>query len=522
MAQSIRNLALGSKIKDGQGNKFIVIAHDHYASNEVTLMTEASIGQKQMHSNYNMNLDFANSDLLNYLNNDYFATLDSKLRSIIKVTSVPYKDGITSIINTEKTVQTKLFILSLKETGVSSTSASSKESTMSYVNSNLSSLYGTQTTWTRTERTSGTSSSSSYSYFWTIYDGGSPAYGDMDGSCATFPVFNLGATALVSDRTSGGYYSFVYNEPPVIQNIANIKGNYGSPTNITYTVTDSDDTSLTHYISFDNGSTYVQINPTRVGDTYTYSHVFSELKTYYCRVKVVDSANNSTTSNGFSVEINSVAPTVNIVSVIDKVVTFKASCLTHDIAKVEIVVNDVVVKTYTSGFDFNLVYEIDRATLNVGKNAIQIKATSTGNLIGYKDIEANKTTYNLPPVGTKVIIRDNVYTIVDAEKNGSNQVYTLDSNLLTNVSKGQVIKITQDYVKVLCSLSDLENYKNFKEMKLVKSKKLKGQFEGYVEEKYELESEGRYSTIKLETERFNNNVASEIIELQQYFDYLED
>ena len=59
-------------------------------------------------------------------------------------------------------------------------------------------------------------------------------------------------------------------------------------------------------------------------------------------------------------------------------------------------------------------------------------------------------------------------------------------------------------------------------MKLVKIKKLKGQFDGYVEEKYELEGEGRYSTVKLEAERFNNDVESEIIELQQHFDYIED
>ena len=64
--------------------------------------------------------------------------------------------------------------------------------------------------------------------------------------------------------------------------------------------------------------------------------------------------------------------------------------------------------------------------------------------------------------------------------------------------------------------------KDYKEMKLVKTKKLKGDLEGYVEEKYELQGEGRYSTVKLEVQRFNNNVATEILELQQYFDYLED
>ena len=46
-------------------------------------------------------------------------------------------------------------------------------------------------------------------------------------------------------------------------------------------------------------------------------------------------------------------------------------------------------------------------------------------------------------------------------------------------------------------------------MKLVKAKKLSGIFEGYIEEKYELEGEGRYSTIRLELERFNNNSENE-------------
>ena len=59
-------------------------------------------------------------------------------------------------------------------------------------------------------------------------------------------------------------------------------------------------------------------------------------------------------------------------------------------------------------------------------------------------------------------------------------------------------------------------------MKLVKAKKLSGIFEGYIEEKFELEGEGRYSSIKIEAERFNSDVESEIVELQQYFDYLED
>ena len=236
----------------------------------------------------------------------------------------------------------------------------------------------------------------------------------------------------------------------------------------------------------------------------------------------MDSAENSTVSNGFEVEVKASTPIVNIVSVVDRVITFKVSCITHDISKVEILINNKVVKTYESGFDFNLVYELDRAAVNIGKNHIQIKATSSEGLYGYRDLEANKETYNLPPVGTKIIIDNYVYIIANAQQAGANQIYTLERNLRADVSKGEEIRIEQDSIKVLCSLSNLETGRDFKEMKLIKSKKLKGMFEGYVEEKYELEGEGRYSIIKLETERFNNSVASEIIELQQYFDYMED
>jgi hypothetical protein len=210
------------------------------------------------------------------------------------------------------------------------------------------------------------------------------------------------------------------------------------------------------------------------------------------------------------------------VSVVDKVVTFKANCITSEVSKVEIIINGKNVKTFASGFDFNLVYEIDRNNLNIGKNSIQIKATSQENLVGYANLEASKTKYNLPPIGTKVIIGGIEYSISNASENGSNQTYTLNNNLINQVKKGDIVQVTQDLVKVLCSMSTLENVKDYKEMKLVKTKKLKGDLEGYVEEKYELQGEGRYSTVKLEMQRFSNNVATEILELQQYFDYLED
>lgn len=514
MAKSIGSLTLGSKIKDSNGNLFILIAKNHYGTNEVTLLSETSAKYMQMNPQSNLDLDYPNTEVAYYLNNDYLNTLDTQLANSIKVTSLPYTNALTTTQREPKKVDTKVFILSCTEVGFEQLFAGDGKQ-IDYIANNRGIVYR-NLCWTRTEYIP-----DKYSFYHVAYSGymsSSPLNGHYD----VIPAFNLSSSTLVSDNVSGGYYTFMFNEPPVIQTIGNIQGNFGSPTNISYVATDSDDTELTHYISFDNGTKWQEIKPTRIGNIYTYSHVFNELNTYYCRIKVVDSANNEVVSNAFTISVNAVAPTVNIVSVVDKVITFKTNCITSEVSKVEILINGQNVKTFTSGFDFNLVYEIDRNNLNIGKNSIQIKATSQENLVGYANLEASKTKYNLPPVGTKVIIGGIEYTISNASENGSNQTYTLNNNLVNRINEGDIIKITQDSVKVLCSISNLENVKDYKEMKLVKTKKLKGDLEGYVEEKYELQGEGRYSTVKLEVQRFNNDVVTEILELQQYFDYIED
>ena len=168
-----------------------------------------------------------------------------------------------------------------------------------------------EASWTRSE----TINSAGYiedSFYYTF--GGNNRYIETQATISrnVIPFMNLPSSVLVSDGVSNGYYSFVFNEPPVIQNINNINGNYGSTTNISYVATDSDDAELTHYISFDNGTKWQEIKPSRSGNTYTYSHVFNELKTYYCRVKVVDGAKNEAVSNALPITVNAVAPKVNI------------------------------------------------------------------------------------------------------------------------------------------------------------------------------------------------------------------
>ena len=107
MAQSIKNLALGSKIQDSKGNKFIVIAKNQYASNEVTLLSEQSIAKLQMSPTPSQNTEYPNTEVTYYLNNDYLKTLDSQLQTAIKVTSLPYSDSISGSQFTDKTVYAK-------------------------------------------------------------------------------------------------------------------------------------------------------------------------------------------------------------------------------------------------------------------------------------------------------------------------------------------------------------------------------------------------------------------------------
>ena len=525
MAQSIRNLALGSKIRDNKGNIFRVVAFNHYGSNQVTLM-HTNLNMSMQMNKIVYNAHYGSSEVHYYLNNGYLDRLQTEIKDSLLDTTVYYNDAISGTQSTMKSIITKAFIPANAELVGDPYYDPTNVSGLQYfyTNSFIRSLeYSHSSVWTRTEvvELSGTS----YVPFHYVFtNDGDYTYSIIESTLSAYvvPFINLPSDILVSNNVEYGAYSFIFNEPPVIQTINSIQGNYGSATNISYVATDSDDATLNHYISFNNGTKWQQIFPSRSGNIYTYSHVFSELNTFYCRIKVVDSAKNETVSNAFTITVNAVAPTVNIVSVVDKVVTFKTNCITSEVSKVEIIINNKVVKTFENGFNFNLVYEIDRNSLSIGKNSIQIKATSKENLIGYANLEASKTKYNLPQVGAKIIVNGFEYTILNSVENGSNQTYTLSSNLINTINKGDIVKVTQDSVKVLCSMSNLEDVKDYKEMKLVKTKKLKGDFEGYVEEKYELQGEGRYSTVKLEVQRFNNNVATEILELQQYFDYLED
>ena len=70
MAQSIKNLSIGSKIRDTKGNEFTVIAKNHYGSNQVTLMHTNAYINMPMHTSHNKNSEYGLSEVHYYLSND--------------------------------------------------------------------------------------------------------------------------------------------------------------------------------------------------------------------------------------------------------------------------------------------------------------------------------------------------------------------------------------------------------------------------------------------------------------------
>ena len=84
MAQSIKNLEVGSKIKDNKGNIFTVVAHNHYASNQVTLMHDNLNLSMQMHKNTGTYMmDYSISEVHYYLNNGYLKRLQTEVANNI-------------------------------------------------------------------------------------------------------------------------------------------------------------------------------------------------------------------------------------------------------------------------------------------------------------------------------------------------------------------------------------------------------------------------------------------------------
>ena len=120
MAQSIKNISIGSKIKDNKGNIFTVIAKNHYGSNQVTLMHTNAYINMQMHTSHNRNSEYGYSEVHYYLSNDYLKRLQDELKDSLLATQIYYNDAISTTQYTTKSLSAKAFIPAYSEIGDSS------------------------------------------------------------------------------------------------------------------------------------------------------------------------------------------------------------------------------------------------------------------------------------------------------------------------------------------------------------------------------------------------------------------
>ena len=523
MARSISYLQPGAKIKDSIGNTYVVLAHNHYAEGQVTVWTEKLVTTMKYSSIVQGYLDYEYTDINAYLKNTYPNTLSHTIKYYTVTTKLPYTDIISSALVENRYIESKYFLLSSTELGSTDYSYENNHKTIPYLGTYVN-RKSSETYWTRTEcSTHNNVTNTTANSYGTIMSSGGLGYPtSVNAIFGVRPAFNLSHELMVEDEVENGYYKIVEVIPPKISNISNMVGNFGSDTTINYEVVNEEGHELTHYFSIDNGDSWQVIKPTKNGDSYSFKHVFNEVKAHYCRIKVIDAINSSATSNLFTVTVNHSVPNINILGHTNLDFRFRVNCITSELSRIEIYVNDVLKETITENLDFTQTYSIDKSLLTNSKNYVQVKATAKSGLVGTKDIEVRKSTYDIPAIGSKVVINSDVYTVESAKKSGNNIVLNLVEALVEKVSKGDLIYILQDNVKVKCSLSNIESKLEYKDMKLVKVKALKGDLAGFIEEKYILDGEGRYSAIKLELEKFNSSIDVGVKELQQMFDYLED
>ena len=94
--------------------------------------------RKDIHSNRtwdNSNNDYANSDVHSWLNNTYLNLLDADIKAAVKQVKIPYRKGSgtsTSVTSGANGLSCKVFLLSMKEVGLSPSYAPSEGATLSY------------------------------------------------------------------------------------------------------------------------------------------------------------------------------------------------------------------------------------------------------------------------------------------------------------------------------------------------------------------------------------------------------
>lgn len=222
------------------------------------------------------------------------------------------------------------------------------------------------------------------------------------------------------------------DNPPSINNVSNISGIVGDSIQITYTATD-DNSITSHKFSEDGGNTWAIISPSKNGDIYTFSKVYTSSVVKNCKIKVIDSKNQETISNAFTITV-----TNNNVAVTEVTLNKSSVTLTVDESTTlyaTVLPSNATNKNITWGSSNESVATINGGTITAKSEGATVITVST--------VDGNKKATCSVVVNRKVVEPDPPPPATDNVKQdlfNSKQNYDTKYNSLINIIKNVIAK----------------------------------------------------------------------------------
>lgn len=250
MLTALKDKSIGSiikiKIKDDDTDFILTnlgAPNSSYKNANGAWLTQKDICTDEVRFSDKNDQAYAKSSIKTWLENTYLNYIDSKLQPYILTPTLPIAKG-SSIGAT--TITTKVFLLSITETGA--TTLSNDGSKLSYFSDNNSRIayYGNspKTWWTRSPF------SNNSHYVFCVYTDGGQGFSFASGSYGVRPTFIVDSSLLVDDD---GYIHFPF---PVISSSLGTSGtDLGEKKdvfNVTYSVSDPKGNNLTIIERIDN------------------------------------------------------------------------------------------------------------------------------------------------------------------------------------------------------------------------------------------------------------------------------
>ena len=230
--------SVGTIVKIKENNAFvdfIVLAHN-YPRTGTLLLRKDALNKRTFHANHND--PYSSSVINDYLNNEYYPTIQSDVRAkIIKASIEICKDWGQDVTMSVVTFQTYVFLLSAKEMGVRTTYMDRFPGTkIAYFDSDekrIAEYSGEPVDWGSRD-TYKSYTSGDYIIYGVSKTGGARTWDYDTTSYYVRPAFLANSNLYVNDDGS-----VIDNTPPVISGSNGALGSFGeSPPSYKYTVTD--------------------------------------------------------------------------------------------------------------------------------------------------------------------------------------------------------------------------------------------------------------------------------------------